>query len=48
MFTIWGYNRINIAIFLWFNNEGSDLTLSCLVYNIDNEYHYSIEDIHVL
>lgn len=41
-------NQLWVDIPLWFNNEESDLTLSCLVYNIDNEYHYSIEDIHVL
>ena len=41
-------NQVWVDIPLWFDNEESDLTLSCLVYNIDNIYYYSVEDIHVL
>ena len=41
-------NQIWIDIPLWFNYIESDLTLSCLIYEINNEYLFSIEDIHVL
>lgn len=41
-------NQIYVDIPLWFDNEESDLTLSCRIYNIENEYYFSIEDIHVL
>jgi hypothetical protein len=41
-------NQIWIDIPLWFDNEESDLTMSCIIYNIGEKYHYSIEDIHIL
>jgi hypothetical protein len=41
-------NQVWVDISLWFGNEESDLTLSCLIYDVSGKYHYSLEDIHVL
>lgn len=42
-------NQVWIDIPLWFDNEESDLTLSCIIYDVNEaEYKFSIEDIHIL
>ncbi|MBB6005451.1 hypothetical protein [Arcicella rosea] len=42
-------NQVWVDVPLWFDHKESDLTLSCLIYNVnEEEYKYSIEDIHVL
>ena len=41
-------SKVTVDFDLWFNNEKSDLTLSCIVYSAGQERSYSIENIHML
>jgi hypothetical protein len=41
-------NEYYVDVDLWFDNEVSDLTLSCLIHKQEGEAQFSIQNIHVL
>jgi hypothetical protein len=41
-------NEFSVDFDLWVNNNKSDLTLECTIYDLGGKYVYSIDNIHVL
>lgn len=42
------HNEVYVDIELWYEGEESDVTLSMSIINKNNEYDFSIENIHIL
>lgn len=40
-------NIIRVDLDLWFDNEKSDLTLSCTIYKVGRRYKFSIDNIRI-